>query len=162
MNKIITTTFICLLLVTTSYGQKLNKKQANQILQTALSSLKNSDSATFVKLWHFDGTAAPYHKTPFTEQSAITYFHYLREFVDTALTMNLKIDHIEIYKVDAEQSALNFGKYNAKAWFKYNNSYFKGFGFFLDYIDNKWLVRYIPDTSTLTRQSLKKADKQTS
>jgi hypothetical protein len=130
---------------------KLKKKQATQILQTALTSLKNADSVTFVKLWYFDGTAAPYHQNPFTEKSAMSYFHYLREFVDTALTRNLKIDDIEIYKVDADQQALNFGKYNAKAWFKYNDKYFKGFGFFLDYIDDKWVVRYIPDTSTLTR-----------
>lgn len=151
MKKIFTIAIICLSLATATFGQKLKKKEATQILQTALTSLKNSDSATFVKLWYFDGTAAPYHQKPFTEKTAMSYFHYLREFVDTALTRNLNIDDIEISKVEADQQALNFGKYNIRGWFKYTDKYFKGFGFFLDYIDDKWVVRYIPDTATLTR-----------
>jgi hypothetical protein len=150
MKKIFTI-ILSLSLTTTAWGQKLRKKQADHILQTALSSLKNGDSTAFVKLWYFDGTAAPYRQKPFTEQTAMFYFHYLKEFVDTALLCNLKIDELEISKVGAEQRALNFGKYNIKAWFKYNDNYFKGFGFFLDYIDDKWVVRYIPDTSTFTR-----------
>lgn len=155
MKKVFTTSTVLICILTSAYGQKLRNAQAKQILETAISSLKTSDSAAFVRLWHFDGKPAPYHNSPFTEKSAMSYFYYLREFVDTALIKNLKIDAIEITKVGAEQRALNFGRYNVKVWFKYTDTYFKGFGFFVDYIDNKWLVRYIPDTSTLIRSPIK-------
>lgn len=151
MKKVFSTAIICLSISGVLYGQKLSKKQARQILETAVTCLKTSDTTTFANLWYFDNTPAPFHTKSFTEQTATSYFHYLREFVDTALAQNLLIDDIEISKVAADQQALNFGKYNIKAWFKYNEKYYKGFGFFLDYINDKWVVRYIPDTSTLTR-----------
>ena len=150
MKKIFTISIICLCISTVLYGQKMTKKQARQILEKAIKSLRTADSTTFVSLWHFDGKSAPYHNQPFTEITARSYFHYLEEFLDTALIRDLKIDDIEIDKVNAEQQAMNFGKYNIKAWFKYNDKYYKGFGFFLDYINEKWVVRFIPDTSTMT------------
>src|SRR5688572_24287039 len=139
----ITITLICVL--TNASGQGLKRAQARQILETAITTLKTSDSAAFVRLWHIDSKPAPFHDNPFTEKTATTYFHYLREFIDTALTKNLKIDDIEVSKVDAVQQAQNFGKYNIKVWFKYSDKYYKGFGFFVDYIDDRWVVRYIPD-----------------
>jgi len=150
MKKIFITSIICLCISTALCGQKVTKKQVRQILETAITSLQTSDSTTFVSLWHFDGESAPYHNNSFTEKTARSYFHHLREFLDTALTRNLKIEDIEIEKVDAEQHVMHFGKYNIKAWFKYSDKYYKGFGFFLDYINDKWVVRFIPDTSTMT------------
>ncbi|MES2680130.1 MAG: hypothetical protein V4635_09610 [Bacteroidota bacterium] len=150
MKKIFITSIICLCISTALYGQKLTKKQARQILGKAISSLQSSDSTTFVSLWHFSGTPPACDNHPFTEKTAITYYHYLREFLDTALTHNLKIDNIDIEKTDAEQQALNFGKYNIKAWFKYADKYYKGFGFYMDFIEGKWVVRFSPDTSTMT------------
>jgi hypothetical protein len=150
MKTIFTTTIMLICVLTNASGQKLKKAQARQILETAITTLKTSDSAAFVRLWHIDGKPAPFHDNPFTEKSATTYFYYIREFVDTALTKNLKIDDVEVSKVCAEQQALNFGKYNIKVWFKYTDKYFKGFGFFVDYIDDKWVVRFIPETSTRT------------
>ena len=150
MKKQFTTAIICLCITSVLYGQKITKKQARQILEKAITSLQTEDSTTFISLWHFDGTAAPYHNNPFTESSARSYFYYLREFLDTAISRNLKIDGVEIDRVNTEQQALNFGKYNIRAWFKYNDKYYKGFGFYLDYINDKWMVRFIPDTSTLT------------
>jgi hypothetical protein len=145
MTKIFTALAIFCILAK-AQGQKLKRAQARQILETAVHCLKTSDSIAFIGLWHFDGKPAPYHKNPFTEETAASYYHYFREFLDTALTRDLKIDYIEISKVPSDQQALNFGKYNIRAWLKYNDKYYKGFGFFVDYIDHKWVVHYIPDT----------------
>jgi len=162
MRKLFTTTIAIICILTNVHGQKLKKAQAKKIIEISINCLKTSDSSSFVRLWYFDGKPAPYHDNPFTEKSAMLYFHYIKEFIDSALINNLRIDDIEVSKVNSEQRALNFGKYNIKVWFKYNDNYFKGFGFFVDYIDEKWLVRYIPDTSTLTREPAKKTEKQTS
>jgi hypothetical protein len=148
MDKVVITSVLCLFLSTVSLGQNLKKQEARKILETAYSTLKTGDSTTFVNLWYIDGTAAPYHKKSFTEKTARTYFHYLREFLDTALILNLPIHRIDISKVDPGQQKLNFGKYNIKAWFKYTENYQKGFGLFIDYCNEKWVVRYIPETST--------------
>ena len=151
IKKLLIATIALIFVATDVHGQKLRKAEARLIIETAINSLKSGDSTAFVELWHIDNTPAPYHDHPFTEKTAFSYYHYLREFVDTALAQNLEADHIDISKVEAEQRALNFGKYKIKVWFKNTDWYFKGFGFFVEYIDDKWLVRYIPDTSTLTR-----------
>jgi hypothetical protein len=151
MKTIFTTAIALFCILTNVHGQKIRKAQARQILETAINCLKTSDSLSFVKLWYFDCRPAPGHDHPFTERSVMLYFHYLREFVDTALIRNLKIEEIEISKVSQEQRESGFGRYNIKVWFKYTDKYFKGFGFFVDYINNKWVVRDIPDTSTLSR-----------
>jgi hypothetical protein len=150
MKKLIASLLATVFISANGSGQQLKKAQARQILETAITSLRTSDTTAFLNLWHFDGKPAPYHEIPFTRKTALEYFHYMREFLDTALTRDLKIYEMELTKVGVEQQALNFGKYNIRAWFRYTDKYFKGFGFFIDYIEDKWMVRYIPDTSTRT------------
>ena len=150
MKKIYTTLF-CLVLASAAIGQTLRKKEAKQILQGAFTALQNNDSAAFVKLWHFDGKAGPYQKQKFSEQTALSYFHYMQSFLDTALTRKLEIRSIEVERLRGSEKDKGFGKYNVKAWYSYTDTYFKGFGLYLDYIDNKWMVKYVPDTSTLVK-----------
>lgn len=151
MTKLFTTTALCLLLVTAATGQSLKNKEAKQILQAAFTALQTNDSASFVKLWHFDGKAGPYQKQEFNEQTALSYFHYMQSFLDTALTLKLEISSIEVERLRGNEKDKQFGKYNVKAWCQYNDTYFKGFGLYLDYIDHKWMVKYVPDTSTLVK-----------
>ena len=148
MKRTFTITIILFCFLTTASAQKIKKAEARRILETAIATLKSSDSASFVHLWFIDGKPAPFHNNPFTGKTAMSYFYYLREFVDTALINNLKIYDIEVSRLNAVQQAQNFGKYNIKVWFRYSDKYYKGFGFFVDYINEKWVVRYIPDTST--------------
>lgn len=153
MKKALLLSIICLSLSTTLFGQKISKKEARQLLEKAITHLKSSDSASFIGLWYTGKYKWPYHDRPFTRQDIQDNFYYLQEFLDTALNRNLKINHIEIYSVEAEKMSRDFGTYNIKAWFKYDKNYYKGFGFFVEFIDNKWVVLFNPDTSTLTKKS---------
>jgi hypothetical protein len=44
-------------------------------------------------------------------------------------------------------------KYWIKAWFKYDDHYFKGFGFYMAYLNNKWVVRDYPSTSSMQKDA---------
>jgi hypothetical protein len=151
MKRINTITLLFLAISMMAQAQKLTKKEARRILQTAYDCLKENDSLRFVKLWHIDDMAPPYHSSPFTEKNVMLYFHYYHEFIDTAIQKNISIESMNMSKVDDEMQKMNFGKYKVSAWFRYGENYYKGFGFFLDFINNEWKVRYLPESSTLTR-----------
>lgn len=65
-----------------------------------------------------------------------------------ALVNNFPINEIEIERTSNEQREQKFGLYTIRLWFRYSKNYYKGFGFFVDFIDNRWVIRNIPDTST--------------
>jgi hypothetical protein len=136
-------------------AQDLTKKHANQILEKSIIYLKTSDSVSFIALWKIDDTPRPYHQKPFTEQDALNYFHYLKEFLDTALTHNFNINNIEVRRTSKREQSMKFGKYNIRAWFKYDQNYYKGFGYYLDFSENKWVIRFAPDTSILIKPKSK-------
>jgi hypothetical protein len=139
---------LCLLALTVS-AQKLSKREAKQLLNKAITCLKNNDEAGFTNLWLLDNTAWTYHERPFAEKDVKAHFDELKLFLDTALTQNLKIADIDIEKWDKEEGKKYASIYNIKVWFKYNKSYQKGMGFNVDYVNGKWVCRFAPDYSTM-------------
>ena len=147
MKKNIYVTLIFCCLLNLANGQTMTQKEARQILEKSIHFLKSSDTASFINLWQLDDSAWPYHKKAFTNQDVKENFMMLKTFLDTALTKNLKIDEIEIEKYDPKKKEEFLGDYNIKAWFKYNKHYYKGLGFNVVFRENRWFIRYSPDTS---------------
>ena len=148
MKKIITAIIMCALLYATAHGQTITKKEARDLLEKAWSYLKTSDTAAFISLWMPDNSSVSYHKRPYTKQEIKNDFIQVKDFLDTALTRNLIIDNIEIEKENLENTDT---KYWIKAWFKYDEHYYKGFGFYVAYKNEKWVVRDSPSTSAMRK-----------
>jgi hypothetical protein len=149
MKKIIPITFICVLLLTIADGRTITKKEARQLLEKVWSCLKTSDTASFINMWLLDNI--PYHQRLYTKEDVIGDFNYLKDFLDTALSQNLQMDNIKIDKDLITAPDEFFGTYNIKAWFRYKEHYYKGFGLYVIYKNEKWLVRFQPDTSTMLK-----------
>lgn len=151
MKKIITLTALCLTITINSFGQKISKKEAQQILEKTLGYLKTNDTTSFVNLWHFDDTPRPYNKKIYTKRDAVEEFIELKSFLDTALTKNLPFDEIDVEKMDSYEKYKV--KYKIKGWFKYDEKqkYYKGYGFLIDNFDGKWGFRFTAETSTSYR-----------
>jgi hypothetical protein len=138
MQKIFIT-LLCVLLLAVAHGQTISKKEAKQILEKAWSCLITPDSVSFVNLWR------PGNTTP---ERAIDYFNYLKQFLDTALKQNLKINNVEIEEKNLKGTDT---KYWIKAWFKYSEHDYKGFGFYIAPNNGKWVMRGEPSTSRMKK-----------
>ncbi|MBK5285238.1 MAG: hypothetical protein JJE25_07520 [Bacteroidia bacterium] len=151
MKKIIITAIIYILLSPIAHAQAITKKDARHLLEQALTYLKTSDTTSFINLWRLDDAPYPYHQRPYTRADVIGDFNQLKVFLDTALKQNLTIDNIEIEQAMQKDTAKNFGEYKIKAWFRYDEHYYKGFGFYVEYKNNKWVIRFSPDTSVMRK-----------
>lgn len=140
--------FICI--IVSAAGQSMSKQDARQLIEKTLTCLKNSDTVSFLKLWHIDNAPWPYHKSPFNSKDLTEHFTELRKFLDTALAQNLKAEDIEIEKQDKGDKKNYWASYKIRAWFHYDKSYRKGIGFNVDRINNDWFYRFEPDYSTQT------------
>jgi hypothetical protein len=146
MKKIFILIVIYLTFTINMFGQKISKEEAQILLDKAFTSLKNSDTTSFINLWMFDSSTSLADEKSFTSQDAKTIFNVIKVFLDTAFTTNMKIDEIEITKMSKELGA----KYKIKAYFKYNQktNYIKAVGFRVDYINRKWFFRFHPEYTT--------------
>jgi hypothetical protein len=147
------TIFVLLLISSAFYGQRISKKEASRIVQSAITSLRNNDTASFVALWYIDDSPWPYHDRVYSKKNAVSEFGYLREFMDTALVSYMAVDHIDIDRENSNGLPLRSGQRIVRVWFRYGDYYYKGFGFHLEYINRQWMVRFTPDTSTLLTRS---------
>lgn len=145
--KKLSTLIVCLIITCNSFGQKLSKKEAQQILDKTLGYLKTNDTTSFVNLWHLDDTPRPYNKKVYTKQDAVEEFIELKSFLDTALTNNLPFDEIDVEKMESYEKYKV--KYKIKGWFKYDEKkkYYKGYGFLIDNINGRWGFRFTAETS---------------
>ena len=149
MKRIVITLF-CLLILTVANGQTISKKEARHFLEKSWNYLKVSDSASFVSLWDLNPNALEHEGRPMSKCFITGNFDFMKEFLDTALSQNLKMDYIEVEKENLKGTDT---KYWIKAWFKYNKHYYKGFGFYVAYDQGKWVVRNSPSTSYMRRNS---------
>lgn len=139
------------LTVASDAQQKLTKKEATKILEAAWNDVKNSDTADFIKLWVLDDMQWPYHGgEKFTVKDVKYNFEDFRSYFDSALIRKLKFSQVEYDTNDHSDPHYDFGKYYIKAWFKYSNTHSRGFGFYMDYVNNQWLIRFAPDYSDVT------------
>jgi hypothetical protein len=155
MKKVIILPIICLSVTFASFGQKLSKKDSRKIVETVWGYVKTNDTASFRKMWAMDGQQWPYHTVPFDVQQIQFNFQDFKSYFDTALAKNMKIDEVECDTVEYNDPHRGFSKYYIKGWFKYSNTYKKGFGFYMDYVNNKWLIRFSPDYSVVQRSGKK-------
>jgi hypothetical protein len=135
-----------------SYGQqKLSKKEGTKILEAAWNDVKNSDTAGFIKLWVLDDTQWPYHGgEKFTVKDVKYNFADFRSYFDSALIGKLKFSEVECDTVEHSDAHYDYAKYYIKAWFRYSKNHVRGFGFYMDYVNNQWLIRFAPDYSDVT------------
>jgi hypothetical protein len=155
MKKIIVLLSICMFLSAFTYAQqkpavktipKLTKKEATKILESAWNDVKTSDTANFIKLWSLDDTQWPYHAgSKFTRKDVYDNYLDFRSYFDTAMVKKLKFSGVECDTVEHSDPHYDYAKYYIKASFKYSNTHTGGFGFYMDYINKQWFVRFSPD-----------------
>lgn len=153
MKKTIVLLSASLCLATISYAQpKLSKKEASKILEKAWTAVKKSDTASFIKLWVIDDMQWPYHAgQKFEVKDIKTNFRDFRSYFDSALIRNLKLQDVECDTIEHNDPHHDFAQYYIKASFSYSKSHSRGFGFYMDYVNKEWLVRFSPDYSDVTR-----------
>lgn len=151
MKKTITLLSICLSLTMVTYGQKLSKKDGTKILERAWNDVKTSDTADFIKLWVIDEKQWPYHAgQKFTAKDVRINFADFKSYFDSAIINKLKFDKVECDTLEHSDPHYEFAKYYIKAWFKYSKTHSRGFGFYMDYVNNQWYIRFSPDYSDVT------------
>jgi hypothetical protein len=143
MKKVFFLATFALLLAANLSAQHLPKKTAKEMMEKCFASLRTSDTATFVSLWQLNDSPWPYHDRMFTKEDLIPTFIQMKQFLDTALN-----EDMEMYSFDLERADPVVGtRYTIRVWFKYNPHYYKGCGLHVDYIGDKWVCRFYPDTS---------------
>jgi hypothetical protein len=148
MKKLVALSIICLYVSINSYGQKLTPKEGRQILQKVWDCVKASDTSCFIKNWYINGDQWPYHGgKPFTVNDVKDNYYDFKAYFDSALSKNMKFDEVECDTVSHDDPHGFFSKYYIRAWFRYSPSYRKGYGFYMDYMDNRWVIRFSPDYS---------------
>ena len=139
MKTIIFTAVISFFLMAATHAQTLHKKEARDLLEKAWRCLVTSDSAAFARFRETDNPA---------EQNLAAEFNFIRQFLDTAIARNLAIHDVEIEKHNLNNTD---AEYWIKTWFQYDEHYYKGFGFYVAYKTNRWVVRGSPSTSSKTK-----------
>lgn len=151
MKKITTLIIILSAFTINTFAQKISKQEAQVLLDKAFTSLKNSDTTSFLNLWLFDNMNDPAEEKPFTIKDAKTTFTEIKVFLDTALVNNMRIDEVEITDMNKQFGAT----YKIKAYYKYNakTHYIKAVGYRIDYINKKWVFRFHPEYTSGYRTS---------
>jgi hypothetical protein len=154
MKKIILLTALWLGVSGMAIGQQhiLTKKEARQVLEKAWNAVKNNDSASFASVWILDESQWPYHGgAKFTPHDVQLNFWSFKKYFDEPLAKGMKIASVECDTLKKDDPHYEYAKYYIKAWFKISDTYSKGFGFYMDYVNDKWGVRYSPDYSQDTK-----------
>jgi hypothetical protein len=129
-------------------AQKISKTEARQLLTKAWVALETSDTSSFLSLWSLNDSISIHHNRPHTKEQIIENFNFILIYLDTALYKNLPIQSIRISEMNLAGTDT---KYWIQAWFQYDKNRYKGFGLYVAYLKNKWVVRDYPSTSTLQR-----------
>jgi hypothetical protein len=147
-NIRLTTLIALTLMFQLSFGQKISKREATELLEKTVASLKANDTTAFASLWYLDSIGRPYDKSLFTRQDIREEFNELKIFLDTALAKNMPFDYVDVEKISHWEKYKV--KYKIKAWYLYDakRKYYKGFGVLIAYIDNKWVYRFTFEQST--------------
>lgn len=156
MKKTILLLGLCIPLTFATYAQQkkapeLSKKEATKILERAWNDVKNSDSSDFIKLWVLDEVQWPYHGgEKFKVKDVKDNYEDFKSYFDSALVAKLKFDAVECDTLEHDDPHHEFAQYYIRAWFKYSKHHRRGFGFYMDYVNDKWLIRFSPDYSDVT------------
>lgn len=140
----IITTLICILLLFSSYAQKISEAEAKQYLEKVWSYLKSNDSISFTKLWLPEDSVWQKNHAPVEGMRLNESFKRLRNFLAPAISQNLDIDHTETGPEDARGTEL-------KAFFKAREHASIGFSFYVVSVNGKWSARAKPGFFAGTR-----------
>lgn len=144
MRAVITLTL--LVFSTVMSGQTLSRSNARKFLEKSWNYIKSDDTASFMNLWSVDDSISITHRRPHSKSEIKASLHQIRSWLDTAITGNMQIDHIDIEKKGLSGTDT---KYWIQTWFRYNDHYYKGYGFYLANYKNHWVVRDLPSTSRI-------------
>ena len=112
------------------------------------SCVKANDTAGFIKTWAIDDKQWPYHAgKKFTNDDVKINFGDFKKYFAEPLSKGLKFDATECDTLSKDDPHYDFSKYYIRAWFKLADNSRKGFGFYMDYVGDKWLARFSPDYS---------------
>lgn len=128
-------------------AQKPSKKDAKAILNKSWNCIKYNDSAAFVTLWGNEELTKTNPVRPHSNGEIHNNLFYLRDFLRVAIENNMDITFMEIEKNKLDGTDT---KYWVKAWFKNQQNTYIGYGFYIAYEQNKWVVRDYPSTSRLS------------
>jgi hypothetical protein len=135
--KKITITIIYVLSLAAAHAQKINESEARQYLEKVWSYLKTSDSVAFVNLWLPEDSVWEKEHTSADAMNHMKSFHFLRKWLEPAISQNLDIDHIQIGETNARGTEL-------KAYIKAREHAVIGFSFYVIPVKNKWAARGKP------------------
>lgn len=146
MKKTIAILSLSLCLSVFASGQTLTKKEATKILQRAWDDVKKSDTADFVKLWVLDDIQWPYHGgMKFGAAQVMQNYADFKQYLDEAILKKLKFDGVQCDTLEHGDPHYDYARYYIKAWFKLEDGHMRGFGFFMQYVNKQWMVRFSPD-----------------
>ena len=135
---------ICFIVNSNLFSQSISKTEASEIFQKTLNSLTSNDTASFIDLWYVDNTAPLFNKNkPYGKPAIIEEFKNLQSFLVVPLVKKMPFERIEI----TETNGPLLSKYKIKAYFKIDDHLQLGYGFLVDYIDNKWFLRWHGETT---------------
>ena len=126
-------------------AQKLQKKDAELLLQKTITYLKVSDEMAFVKLWDLENPDSLNHQVQFTMLELKEHYRELKTFLDTAIHKNLPIVRVEVDKLDKIEQTEYLSKFKISGYFEYPNSVTKGIAFFVNQKDGNWYFKFAPD-----------------
>lgn len=138
MKKILTLLTVFCGIIYISNGQEISPDIAKDLLTKTAKYARTSDSVSFASLWYLDNTPAAYDNKVFTRQQVMEEYHTLKSFIDAADKEKLVFDSIEISKMSRVFKA----KYKIKAWSAVHGQPYKAYGFLVDFIDNRWVIRF--------------------
>ena len=137
-----------MLLFTMVHAQKMNDKEASQLLNKGWNCLKTNDTTSFINFWSLNDSISIHHRRPHKKQEIIANFNAMKEWLDTAIQRKLNIEWVDITRQNLKGTDT---KYWVQAWFKYDEHYYKGFGFYVAYMNKRWIVRDDASTSSMRK-----------
>ncbi|MBK9285583.1 MAG: hypothetical protein IPM51_14880 [Sphingobacteriaceae bacterium] len=137
------------------FAQKLQKKDAELLLDKTITFLKVSDEMSFVQLWDLNNVDSSNHQIQFTIKDIKEHFKELKLFLDTAINNRLPIKDIEVNKLDKIEQAEYLSKYKISGYFDYPNSVTKGISFYVNFKKGAWYYKFSPDYTVLVKETKK-------
>ena len=130
--------FTIVLLKSSGFSQKITQTEATDLLKKSFSYLISSDTASFIELYYLDNSSSSHHQ-PYSKFDLVRDFEDIQNFLVVPIYKKLPFDRVEI--TDFSNTSI-LAKAKIKAYFKIDDHLQLAYGFLVDYINNKWVLRW--------------------